>query len=234
MEVFEKFHFEHPYYGSRRLAVQFGMSRDKAQRLMRDLHLVATYPKPKTITPNSEHKKFSYLLRNILPVYPNPIWSTDITYIAMSQGFMYLTAIIDWYSRMILSWRISNTMDTYFCRECLQEAFDCFGEPEYFNSDQGVQFTSSNYLKLFDGHATKNSMDGKGRWVDNVMMERFWWSLKYEDAYLKRYDDVTELQAGIADYMKFYNEQRIHASLSYKKPIEVYGDGDMRPKKKRC
>jgi putative transposase len=107
MAVFEKFHFEHPYYGSRRLAVHFGMSRDKAQHLMRDLHLVATYPKPKTTTPNNEHKKFHYLLRNILPVYPNHIWSTDITYIAMSQGFMYLTAIIDWYSRMILSWRIS-------------------------------------------------------------------------------------------------------------------------------
>jgi putative transposase len=234
MAVFEKFHFEHPYYGSRRLAVQFGMSRDKTQRLMRDLHLVATYPKPKTTNPNIDHKKFPYLLRNILPAYPNHIWSTDITYIAMSHGFMYLTAIIDWYSRMILSWRISNTMDTHFCIECLQEAFDCFGEPEYFNSDQGVQFTSSKYLKLFDSRATKNSMDGKGRWVDNVMMERFWWSLKYEDAYWKRYDDVTELQAGIADYMKFYKEQRIHSSLSYKKPIEVYGDGNMRPKKKRC
>jgi putative transposase len=173
MEIFEKFHFEHPYYGSRRLAVQFGTSRDKSQRLMRKLHFVATCPKRKTTVPNNEHKKFHYLLRNILSVYPNHIWSTDITYIAMSRGFMYLTVIIDWYSRMILSWRISNTMDTYFCRECLQEAFDCFGEPEYFNSDQGVQFTSSNYLRLFDGRATKNSMDGKGRWVDNVMMERF-------------------------------------------------------------
>jgi putative transposase len=147
---------------------------------------------------------------------------------------MYLTAIIDWYSRMILSWRISNTMDTHFCIECLQEAFECFGEPEYFNSDQGAQFTSSNYLKLFDGRATKNSMDGKGRWVDNVMMERFWWSLKYEDAYLKRYNNVIELQEGIADYMKFYNEQRIHSSLSYQKPIEVYFDTDIRTKKKRC
>jgi putative transposase len=155
MAVFEKFHFEHPYYGSRRLAFQFGMSRDKAQRLMRDLHLVTTYPKPQTMAPNREHKKFPYLLRNILPAYPNHIWSTDITYIAMSQGFMYLTAIIDWYSRMILSWRISNTMDTYFCMECLQEAFDCFGELEYFNSDQGVQFTSSNYLRFFDRRATK-------------------------------------------------------------------------------
>jgi putative transposase len=190
MAVFEKFHFEHPYYGSRRLAVQFGMSRDKVQRLMRDLHLVATYPKPKTTTPNSEHKKFHYLLRNILPVYPNPIWSTNITYIAMSHGFMYLMVIIDWYSRMI--------------------------------------------LKLFDGRATKNSMDGRGRWVDNVMMERFWWSLKYEDAYLKRYDNVTELHEGIVDYMKFYKKQRIHSSLSYKKPIEVYFDNDMMAKKKCC
>jgi putative transposase len=234
MEVFEKFHFEHPYYGSRRLALQFEMSRDKAQRLMRDMHLAATYPKPKTTISTNEHKKHPYLLRNITPDYPNHIWSTDITYIPLSQGFMYLTAIIDWYSRMILSWRLSNTMDVNFCAECLQEAFDWFGEPDYFNSDQGVQFTSQKFQQLFAGHATKISMDGKGRWVDNVFIERFWWTLKYEDAYLKRYDNVTELHEGIADYMKFYNEQRIHSSLSYKKPIEVYSNGETKVKKKYC
>jgi putative transposase len=234
MEIFEKFHFEHPYYGSRRLAVHFDLSRDKAQRLMRELHLAATYPKQKTTISNSEHKKYPYLLRDITPSCPNHIWSTDITYIAMSQGFMYLTAIIDWYSRMILSWRISNTMDVNFCVDCLQEALEQFGEPDYFNSDQGVQFTSQKFQQLFSGHETKISMDGKGRWVDNVIMERFWWSLKYEDAYLKRYDTVTELYEGIAKYMKFYNEQRIHSSLSYKKPRDVYYNDQMKAKKKDC
>jgi putative transposase len=222
MKRFEKFHFEHPYFGSRRLAVQFGLSRDKAHRLMQVLHIIATYPQPKTTIPNQEHKKYPYLLRHIVPNYPNHIWSTDITYLPLEQGFMYLTAIIDWYSRMILSWRLSNTMDVNFCAECLQEAFDRFGEPEYFNSDQGVQFTSQKFQQLFAGHATKISMDGKGRWVDNVFIERFWWTLKYEDAYLKRYDNVRALSVGLQEFMNWYNNERIHSSLSYKKPAEVY------------
>jgi putative transposase len=222
MERFEKFHFEHPAYGSRRLAAEFGLSRDKAQRLMRVMHLVATYPKHKTSIPNNEHKKYPYLLRNINPSYPNHIWSTDITYIPMSQGFMYLVAMIDWYSRMILSWRLSNTMDVNFCIDCLQEAFDHYGEPEYFNSDQGVQFTSQKFQKLFIGRKTKVSMDGKGRWVDNVLIERFWRTLKYEDIHLKRYETVPELMSGVNEFMNWYNNDRIHSSLSYKKPAEVY------------
>ncbi|MDR3108468.1 MAG: IS3 family transposase, partial [Planctomycetaceae bacterium] len=190
MERFERFHFEHPFYGSRRMAVEFGMSRTKAARLMRDMHIVATYPKKRTTIPNSEHTKFPYLLRGVVPQRPNHIWSTDITYIALSQGFMYLTAIIDWYSRMILSWRLSNTMDVNFCVECLQDALDNFDEPEFFNSDQGSQYTSEKFLRCFAGHATKNSMDGKGRWVDNVIMERFWWTAKYEHIHLRGHESV--------------------------------------------
>jgi putative transposase len=135
---------------------------------------------------------------------------------------MYLVAIIDWYSRMILSWRLSNTMDVTFCVDCLQAAFDQFGEPEYFNSDQGVQFTSQKFQQLFAGHSTKISMDGKGRWVDNVFIERFWRTLKWEETYLKRYSDVREMVAGLEAYMTFYNQERTHSSLSYKKPAEVY------------
>lgn len=222
MKRFEQFHFEHPYFGSRQLAANFLMSRSKARRLMRDLHIVATYAQPKTTIPNHEHKKYPYLLRNITPSYPNHIWSTDITYLSLEQGFMYLTAIIDWYSRMILSWRISNTMDVNFCIDCLQEAFENFGEPEYFNSDQGVQFTSQKFQDLFSGRVTQISMDGKGRWLDNVFIERFWRTLKWEETYLKRYSDVDEMISGLESYMKFYNEERTHSSLSYQKPAEVY------------
>jgi putative transposase len=222
MERFERFHFDHPTYGSRRLSVQFSISREKAIRLMRDLHIVATYPKVRTSILNVEHKKYPYLLRNISASYPNHIWSTDITYIPMERGFMYLVAIIDWYSRMILSWRLSNTMDVNFCIDCLQESFEKYGEPAYFNSDQGVQFTSPKFQKLFDGHSTKISMDGKGRWIDNVYIERFWRTLKYEDTYIKRYDNVRDLSIGLDSFMKWYNIERIHSSLLYKKTAEIY------------
>jgi putative transposase len=147
----DRFHFDYPMYGSRRLAHQFGISRDKAKRLMQDLHLVATYPKKRTTISNHEHKKFPYLLHGVVPLHPNHIWSTDITYIGLSLGFVYLTAIIDWYSRMILSWRVSNTMDVNFCIECLDEAFENYGEPEFFNSDQGSQYTCKRFLDRFNG-----------------------------------------------------------------------------------
>jgi putative transposase len=138
MARIDRFHFQYPMYGSRRLAHQFGISRDKAKCLMQLLYLVATYPKPRTTIANKEHRRFPYLLRDVVPSYPNHIWSTDITYIGLNLGFVYLTAIIDWYSRKILSWRLSNTMDVNFCIDCLDEAFECYGEPEFFNTDQGV------------------------------------------------------------------------------------------------
>jgi putative transposase len=209
-------------YGSRRLAHQFGISRDKARRLMQVLHLAATYPKPRTTIANKEHKKFPYLLRDVVPSYPNHIWSTDITYIGLSLGFVYLTAIIDWYSRKILSWRLSNTMDVGFCIDCLDEAFDLYGEPEFFNSDQGSQFTSPKFLDRFAGRKTRNSMDGRGRRLDNVCIERFWWTAKYECTNLQGFETLPELQVGLEEFMHWYNEERIHSSLSYNVPSAVY------------
>jgi len=222
MRRFDRFHFEYPMYGSRRLAHQFGISRDKARRLMQDLHLVATYPKRKTTIANHDHKKFPYLLRGVVPLYPNHIWSTDITYIGLSLGFVYLTAIIDWYSRKILSWRLSNTMEVNFCIECLDEAFYKYGEPEFFNSDQGSQFTSEKFLSRFDGRSTKNSMDGRGRWLDNVYIERFWWTAKYECAHLRGFETLPELQKGLEHFMRWYNDERLHSSLAYCVPSDVY------------
>jgi putative transposase len=222
MARIDKFHFEHPTFGSRRLAAQFDISRDKAKRLMRDLHIVATYPKRKTTIPNKEHKKYPYLLRNVIPSYPNHIWSTDITYIGLAHGFVYLTAIIDWYSRMILSWRLSNTMDVGFCVDCLDEAFESYGEPEFFNSDQGSQYTCKRFLDRFSGRTTQNSMDGRGRWLDNVYIERFWWTAKYECTYLYGFETLPELHVGLERFMNWYNNERIHSSLSYSIPSEVY------------
>ena len=222
MAKIDRFHFEHPVYGSRRLAHQFGISRDKARRIMHDLHIVATYPKKRTTIPNKDHKKYPYLLRGVVPLYPNHIWSTDITYIGLSLGFVYLTAIIDWYSRMILSWRLSNTMDTNFCVECLDEAFEYYGEPEYFNTDQGSQYTSTKFLDRFAGRSTKNSMDGRGRWVDNVYIERFWWTAKYEYTHLQGFETLPELQAGLEWFMHWYNNERIHSSLEHHVPSAVY------------
>jgi putative transposase len=222
MKRFDRFHFEHPMFGSRRHAAQFGISRDKAIRLMRDLHLVATYPKRRTTIPNPDHKKFPYLLRDVVPKRPNHIWSTDITYIGLSLGFVYLTAIIDWYSRMILSWRLSNTMDVNFCIECLDEAFENYGDPEFFNSDQGSQFTSPKFLQRFDGRSTKNSMDGRGRWLDNVYIERFWWTAKYECTHLHGFETLPKLQQGLEGFMSWYNDKRIQSSLLYHVPSDVY------------
>ena len=222
MARFDRFHFEHPMYGSRRMAITFGMDRSKAARWMRVLHLVATYPKRRTTIANHEHKKFPYLLRGVVPSSPNHIWSTDITYIGLRLGFVYLTAIIDWYSRMILSWRLSNTMDVNFCIDCLDEALDRYGEPEFFNSDQGSQFTSPKFLSRFDGRSTKNSMDGRGRWLDNVYIERFWWTAKYECMHLQGFATLPELQVGLERFMQWYNEERIHSSLAYNVPKAVY------------
>jgi putative transposase len=222
MARIDKFHFQYPMYGSRRLAHQFGISRDKTKRLMRDLHLVATYPRPRTTIPNHEHKKFPYLLRDVVPNRPNHIWSTDITYIGLSLGFVYLTAIIDWYSRMILAWRLSNTMDVGFCIDCLDEALDRYGEPEFFNSDQGSQFTSPKFLDRFADHSTRISMDGRGRWLDNVFIERFWWTAKYECTHLQGFETLPELRVGLEEFMAWYNDERIHQSLLYNVPSKVY------------
>jgi putative transposase len=201
MARFDRFHFQYPMYGSRRLAHQFDISRDKARRLMQDLHLVATYPRRGTTIVNHDHKKYPYLLRGIVASRPNQVWSTDITYLGLAQGFTYLTAIIDWNSRMILSWRLSNTMDVGFCIDCLDEALEIYGEPEIFNSDQGSQYTSPKFQERFAGRSTRISMDGRGRWLDNVFIERFWWTAKYECTHLHGFETLPKLQRGLEQFM---------------------------------
>jgi putative transposase len=204
------------------LAWQFGISRDKTIRLMQDLRIVATSPKRRTTIPNNDHKKYPYLLRDVVPSHSNHIWSTDITYIGLSLGFVYLTAIIDWYSRMILAWRLSNTMDVNFCIECLGDAFYNYGKPEFFNTDQGSQYTSIKFLSCFDGRDIKNSMDSRGRWLDNVYIERFWWTAKYECTRLHGVETLPELQKGLEQFMHWHNNERKHSSLGYNVPSDIY------------
>ena len=186
------------------------------------MNIRALYPKPKTITPNKDHKIYPYLLRNMEVTYTNQVWATDITYIPMNKGFLYLVAIIDWFSRKVLSWRLSNTMDVRFCLEALDEAFTRYGKPEIFNSDQGSQFTSNEFTKKLTNNGIKISMDGKGRWIDNVVIERLWRSLKYEEVYLKTYTSPQEAEIEIGNYIVFYNEERNHQGLNNYTPDYVY------------
>jgi putative transposase len=213
MARIDKFHFMYPMYGSRRLAHQFGISRDKARRLMQILHLAATFPKPRTTIANKEHKKFPYLLRDVVPSYPDHIWSTDITYIGLSLGFVYFLN-----RRQTADGRQQQT--TLPSANCRLPSL--YGEPEFFNSDQGSQFTSTKFLDRFAGRSTRNSMDGRGRWLDNVYIERFWWTAKYECAHLHGFETLPELQVGLEEFMRWYNEERIHSSLGYQVPSAVY------------
>jgi len=199
----------------------FQVNRKRIQRLMRLMGIEAIYPKPKLSHRNSEHKVYPYLLRNILIDRPNQVWSTDITYIPMQDGFMYLTAVIDWYSRYILSWRISNTMDNDFCIEALDDALTQ-GLPDIFNTDQGVQFTSRKFTKRLTDVDVKISMDGKGRALDNIFIERFWRTVKHENIYLKDYRNGKELYHGLEEYFSFYNTQRPHQSLGYRVPEYIH------------
>lgn len=217
----------HPFLGSRRLTVWLrgqghGINRKRVQRLMRLMGLEAVYPKPNLSVGGTGHKVYPYLLRNVPIERVNQVWSTDITYIPMPTGFMYLTAVIDWYSRYVLSWRLSNTLDVGFCIEALDEALD-EGSPEVFNTDQGVQFTSASFTSKVEAAGAKMSMDGKGRCLDNVFVERLWRSVKYEEVYLWNHETVAALQAGLTRYMGYYNGERHHQSLAYRTPVEVYG-----------
>jgi putative transposase len=225
-EIDEK-HLERPYYGSRRMAdaistKEHPVNRKRIQRLMRLMGLVALYPKRKTSQPGKGHKIFPYLLRKLTISRPNQVWAADITYLPMAKGFVYLVAVIDWYSRKVLSWRLSITMESDFCVEALREALTRFGTPEIFNTDQGSQFTSEAFTEVLEEHDVKISMDGKGRWIDNVMVERLWRSLKYEEVYLKAYESVREARQSIGTYLRFFNEERGHTSLGKRTPDEVY------------
>ena len=213
--------------GSRRICTELAkkshaVNRKRVMRLMRAMGIYALYPKPKTSIGNITHKIYPYLLRDMTVSYANQVWATDITYIPMKSGFLYLVAIIDWYSRKVLSWRLSNTMDTQFCLDALDEALTRYGKPEIFNSDQGAQFTSTEFTNKLKEHEIRISMDGKGRWIDNVFIERLWRSLKYEEVYLKAYATPKEAEVEIGHYMVFYNEQRNHQGLENLTPDEVY------------
>ena len=219
-----------PFYGSRRMVVFLRaaghvVNRKRVQRLMRGMGLAGMAPGPNTSRAHPQHKVYPYLLRGIPVIRPNQVWSTDITYIRLARGFAYLVAIIDWYSRKVLSWRISNSMDASFCVDCLEDALRRHGKPEVFNSDQGSQFTSTAFTDVLKREGVTISMDGRGRALDNIFVERLWRNVKYEDVYLKGYANMAELMVGLAQYFAFYNAERPHQSLGYQTPEQVYRDG---------
>ncbi|MCP4606223.1 MAG: IS3 family transposase [Proteobacteria bacterium] len=216
-----------PWYGSRQMSSHFRregyeIGRKRVRRLMRKMGIVAVYQKPRTSAPNPEHKIFPYLLRNVPINRTDQVWCADITYIPMRRGFLYLVAIMDWHSRKVLAWRISNTMDSYFCVAALEEALERHGCPEIFNTDQGSQFTSMEFVRTLKEAQVRVSMDGKGRWMDNVMIERLWRSLKYECVYLHAFETGTEARQGIGTWIKYYNGRRPHSTLDGWTPDEVY------------
>ncbi len=221
----------HPFYGTRRMVVYLGrcghtVNRKRVQRLMRSLGLAGMAPGPNTSRAHPQHKVYPYLLRGVVVNRPNQVWSTDITYIRLAHGFVYLVAIIDWYSRCVLSWRISNSMETAFCVDCLEEALRLYGKPEIFNSDQGSQFTSERFTNVLKREEIEISMDGRGRAYDNIFVERLWRSVKYEDVYLNSYASVSELLIGLSKYFAFYNTERPRQSLGKKTPQAVYASGN--------
>lgn len=218
---------KYPFMGSRRLALELAdeghhVNRKKVKRLMLIMRIEAIFPKKRTTNPNKLHKIYPYLLRDVKITYVDQVWSTDITYIPMAKGFIYVVAIIDWFSRKVLSWRQSNTMDVHFCLDALNEALQRFGKPEIFNTDQGSQFTSEAFTGRLKQEGIKISMDGKRRWIDNVLVERLWRSLKYEEVYLKAYETIKQAELEIGHYFVFYNEQRKHTSLNRLTPDQVY------------
>jgi putative transposase len=233
MRLIDRCHLEHPFYGSRRIRDWLGdegyqVNRKRVQRMMRTMDLAAPYPKPNLSRANQAHKVYPYLLRNLEIDRPNQVWATDITYIPMAKGFVYLVAIMDWYSRRVLAWRVSNTLDSSFCVEALNEAIETYGAPEIFNTDQGSQFTSEEFTGVLKQHDIQISMDGKGRWVDNVFVERLWRSVKYEEVYLRAYDSVSDARASLGGYFEFYNTKRRHQSLDRCTPDSVYYQGAAR------
>ena len=230
MRLIDEQFLKTPFYGTRRMAAHlsqagYPINRKRVQRLMARMGLVAIYPGPNTSKPHPEHKIYPYLLRNVEINRPNQVWSTDITYLRMSRGFMYLIAIMDWHSRKVLSWRISNTLETGFCLEALMEAFQKHGRPEIFNTDQGSQFTSAAFVKAVEGTGAKMSMDGRGRCHDNIFIERLWRSVKYECIYLHSFENGKDLRRKVGEWFDWYNQERVHQSLNYWTPDKVYQQG---------
>ena len=229
MKLIDQQYLARPFYGSRRMTVWLNrqghqVSRKRVQRLMRTMGLQAIYRRPRTSQPAPGHKVYPYLLGAVDITKPNQVWAADITYLPMARGFLYLVAIMDWYSRYVLSWRLSNTLDAAFCMEALEAALGKH-KPEVFNTDQGSQFTSEGFTGLLEQHGVRISMDGKGRYTDNIFVERLWRTVKYEEVYLKAYSNGREAKAGLDAYFHFYNTQRPHQALGYRTPAEVFNHG---------
>ena len=227
MALIDRQYLARPYYGSHRMAAWLAtqghpVNRKRVQRLMRLIGLVAVYQRPNTSKPAAAHKVYPYLLGGLSIDRVNQVWCSDITYIPMAKGFLYLVAIMDWHSRAVLAWRLSNTLGADFCVEALEEALARFGRPEIFNTDQGSQFTSDDFTGVLRRHEVTISMDGKGRCMDNVFIERLWRSLKYEEVYLHAYGSVAAAKAGIGARLVYYNEERQHQSHGYRTPRQVY------------
>jgi putative transposase len=225
MRAIDEQYLRSPFYGSRKLSVVLGVSRKRVQRLMRVMGIEAIYPKRRTTWPGAGHKIYPYLLRNVEVTRPDQVWASDITYVPLRHGFLYLVAVMDWYSRYVLSWRLSNTLTGSFCLEALDEALT-HAHPEIFNSDQGSQFTATAFTSRLESHGVAISMDGRGRAIDNVFIERLWRSVKYEDVYLQDYVDGWQAEASLATYFRFYNNERIHQALGYRTPLEIYRERD--------
>jgi putative transposase len=227
MRRIDEIHLEHPFAGSRMLRdmlVREGIAvgRKHVATLMRRMGIEALYRKANTSRRHPAHPVYPYLLRELEITQPNHVWAMDITYIPMRRGFVYLAAVMDWASRKVLAWRVSNTLTTDFCLEAVEEAIARHGRPEIFNTDQGSQFTSADFTDLLKGHGIRISMDGRGCWRDNVFVERLWRSIKYEEVYLHAYESVSEAKAGLQRYLTFYNQCRPHSSLDRQTPEDVY------------
>jgi putative transposase len=227
MRRMDELYLASPFYGSRRMVAVLRreglvVNRKRVQRLMRVMGLEAIYQKPNTSQGHPDHKVYPYLLRGLIIDRPNQVWCADITYIPMAKGFVYLVAVMDWFSRRVLSWRLSITMEADFCVEAVQEAMAEHGRPEIFNTDQGVQFTSTAFLEQLETVGVRISMDGKGRFLDNIFIERLWRSLKYEEVFTKAYDSVIEARRGIDGWFSFYNDERPHQALGYQTPRAVF------------
>jgi putative transposase len=227
MRLIDEQYLTAPFYGSRRMVAVlrrdgWTVNRKRVRRLMRLMGIEAIYQKPNTSRPHPDHKVYPYLLRGLAIDRPNQVWCADITYIPLAKGFVYLVAVMDWFSRRVLAWRVSIGMETGFCVEALQDAMDLYGAPEIFNTDQGVQFTSASFIDELAGRGVRISMDGKGRFLDNIFIERLWRSLKYEEVFIKAYGSVREARGGIGVWLIFYNDVRLHQALGYRTPREIF------------
>jgi len=227
MRLIDELHLKHPFMGGRSIrdqleAMGHKVGREHVSTLMKKMGIAALYKKPNLSKPHPEHKVYPYLLRGMEITRANHVWSSDITYIPMARGFCYLVAIMDWASRKVFAWRLSNTLDASFCTEALEEAILKYGIPDIFNTDQGSQFTSDAFIEILKSHDIDVSMDGKGRWLDNAFVERLWRSVKYEDVYLKAYGSIAEARQGLGEYFEFYNCRRRHQSLDRRTPDDVY------------